>query len=427
MARSWRWLVFLQTLLCIVGSSTLAFAQTGKNSAAILGLDSDDAERQADALSSALRTRARAQPGWTISDNTDSIALVTAALRCPAHPDATCEKHIGEQLKTEKFMWGTVKRVGPGQLAVEVHYWQRGKADSSVKEIVPDSVKDANDPAAKTAASHIFEKLTGATPIAATLTVKAGEGQGSVFVDDEAKGSLTNGTAKIDVTPGTHVVEVRSPGFMPSKQTVTVAASSDTPVTLTLVAAAAAQNTPPTTEPPPVAPSRAGKGRTIVGVALIGLGVVAEGIAGYEGLRFLSNAGTWNDFKLQGCADKKGLGETGSVSLNGSSVELPGCGVPQAKTHDIACAAPGSPGAASREQCDAYDTANGSIAPGFIFMGAGVVLAVSGIIVLVTAPKDAEDPDVTTSTKTAAAKKIMPQIVPIVGPNTAGVSAGFSF
>ncbi|MEO8798158.1 MAG: PEGA domain-containing protein [Polyangiaceae bacterium] len=427
MARSWRWLVFLQTLLCIVGFSTLGFAQTGKNSAAILGLDSDDAERQADALSSALRTRARAQPGWTISDNTDSIALVTAALRCPPHPDATCEKRIAEQLKTEKFMWGTVKRVGPGQLAAEVHYWQRGKADSSVKEIFPDSVKDANDPAARAAASHIFEKLTGATSIGATITLKAGEGQGAIFVDDEAKGTLTNGTAKLDVTPGTHTVEVRSEGFMPSKQTVTVAASSDTPVTLTLVAAAAAQNTPPPIEPPPVAPSRAGKGRTILGVALIGLGVVAEGIAGYEGLRFLSNAGTWNDFKLQGCAGNKGLGETGSVAIDGTTADLPGCGTPTGTKHEIACAAPGSPGAASSDQCNAYDTAKGSIAPGFIFMGAGIALAVSGVIVLVTAPKDAEDPSVTTSNKTAATKKIMPQILPIVGPNTAGVSAGFSF
>ncbi|HEX7663275.1 MAG TPA: carboxypeptidase-like regulatory domain-containing protein [Polyangiaceae bacterium] len=430
MARSWRWLVFLQTFLCIVGVSSVGFAQqTGKTSAAILGLDSDDAERQADALSSALRTRARAQAGWVISDNTDSIALVTAALRCPAHPDATCEKHIGEQLKTDKFMWGTVKRVGPGQLAAEVHYWQRGKADSSVREIFPDSVKDATDPAVKAAASHIFEKLTGATPLGGTVTVKAGEGSGAVFVDDEAKGTLTNGSAKIDVAPGQHTIEVRAEGFMPSKQTVNVTASADTPVTLTLVPAAATANPPPPVEPPPVAPSKGGSGRKILGFALIGLGVVSEAIAGYEGLHFLSNAGTWNDFKLQGCAGNKNIGEHGIVATdgNGGTADLPGCGTPTGTKHEIACANPGGPGSASVDQCNAYDSAKGSIAPGFIFMGAGVALAAAGVIVLVTAPKDAEDPNVTTSSKTAQQKKIAPQVLPLVGPNSAGLSAGFSF
>ncbi len=118
----------LQALLVVLGLSTRASLNKDqcRNSP---GLDSDDAERQADALSSALRSRARLQPGWTVSDNTDSIALITAApLRCPSHPDATCEKHIGEQLKTDKFFWGNVHKVGPGQLSAEVHYWQRGKA-----------------------------------------------------------------------------------------------------------------------------------------------------------------------------------------------------------------------------------------------------------------------------------------------------------
>ena len=68
-----------------------------------------------------------------------------------------------------------------------------------------------------------------------------------------------------------------------------------------------------------------------------------------------------------------------------------------------------------------------SFAPGFIFMGAGVALAAAGVIVLVTAPKDAEDPNVTTSSKTAQQKKIAPQVLPLVGPNSAGLSAGFSF
>ena len=384
-------------------------------SAAILGLDSDDAERQADALSAALRTRARAQPGWIISDNTDSIALVTAALRCPSHPDATCEKHIGEQLKTDRFFWGNVRRIGPNQLAAEVHYWQKGKPDSSVREIFPDSAKDATDPATKAAAAHIFEKLTGATPPGGTLTVTAGTGEGAVLVDGEQKGSLDHGVAHIDLAPGTHEVEVRSSGFMPSKQSVTVVAGNEAQVSMTLVPVAAPPNVPhhDDTQPPPETGGGHGKGRMIVGLALIGLGVIAEGVAGYEGLRFLSNRSTWNDYQITSCAQASPAGT--------SEGGLAGCqGV--TSRHDIGCPANGMRGApfATADQCDAYDSAKGAIAPGFIFAGAGVVLAGAGAVILLTAPSSSE---------TAASGKASttPKITPLVGPNVAGMSAGFEF
>ncbi|MEO7112440.1 MAG: PEGA domain-containing protein [Polyangiaceae bacterium] len=413
MARSWRWLVALQALLLVLGLSTRASAQQ-KTNAAILGLDSDDAERQADALSAALRSRARMQPGWTISDNTDSIALVTAALRCPSHPDATCEKHIGEQLKTDKFFWGNVRRIGPGQLSAEVHFWQRGKPDSSVKEIFPEATKDATDPNARLAATHIFEKLTGATPLNGSVTIKAGEGEGAVIVDGEQKGSLDHGTTKLDLAPGTHTIEVRASGFEASKQTVNVVASNDALVTMTLVPVAVAPSVPhrDDTATPPDASQAHGKGRLIVGLALIGLGVVAEGIAGYEGLQFLSNRSTWNDFKDKGCAAGVQVGQMGDTQ-NGSR---PGCGLSSGgNVHDTLCTQSlnGSAG------CQAYDSAKSSIAPGFIFASAGVVLAGAGVIVILTAPKNSEGPPPPQAGK--------PTFLPLVGPTVAGMSVGVPF
>lgn len=416
MARTWRFFVALQTLLLLVAFAGPSFAQQ-KTSAAILGLDSDDAERQADGLSAALRARARAQSGWTISDNTDSIALVTAALRCPSHPDATCEKHIGEQLKTDRFFWGTVRRIGPGQLAAEVHYWQKGKPDSSVREIFPDSAKDASDPLMKTAASHIFEKLTGSAPLGGTLTVKAGDGEGAVIVDDEQKGSLDHGVAHIDLPPGQHTVEVRSSGFMPSKQTVTIVAGNEAQVSLTLVPVAAPPVVPhkDDTQPPPEASSGHGKGRTILGIALIGLGVVSEAIAGYEGLSFLSNRSTWNGYQPAQCDQKTPVGQ--STMVNGTAI--PGC-EGQVTRHDIGCTGAARGGAfATADQCDAYDSAKGAIAPAFIFAGAGVVLAGAGAVILLTAPKSSESAPPPTASR--------PQILPMVGPNVAGMSAGFQF
>ncbi len=415
MARSWRWLIALQALLVVLGLSTRASAQQ-KTNAAILGLDSDDAERQADALSSALRSRARLQPGWTVSDNTDSIALVTAALRCPSHPDATCEKHIGEQLKTDKFFWGNVHKVGPGQLSAEVHYWQRGKPDSSVKEILPESIKDATDSNARLAASHIFEKLTGSTPLNGTVTIKAGDGDGAVIIDGEQKGSLDHGSTKLDLPPGAHTIEVRASGFEASKQTVNIIASNEALVTMTLVPVAAAPPVPhrDDTQPPPETTSH-GKGRLIVGLALIGLGVVAEVIAGVEAASYYSNKSTWDGYTSQGCASGTPTGVLGPTPKG----QLVGCGVPVATRHDIACASPGMPGAASSAQCSAFDKANGAVAPGIIFASAGVVLAGAGVIVILTAPKNSEGPPPPQAGK--------PIFLPIVGPTVAGMSVGVPF
>ncbi len=420
MARSWRWLFALQALLLVFGLSTRASAQQ-KTNAAILGLDSDDAERQADALSSALRTRARQQPGWTISDNTDSIALITAALRCPSHPDATCEKHIGEQLKTDKFFWGSVKKIGPGQLSAEVHYWQRGKPDSSTKEIFPESIKDANDPNARTAATHIFEKLSGAGPLNGSVTIKAGDGDGAVIVDGEQKGSLDHGTAKLDLPPGSHSIEVRASGYEASKQTVTVVASNEALVTMTLVPVAAPPPVPhkDDTAPEDQASSGHGKGRLIVGLALIGLGVVSEVIAGVEAISFYSNKSTWDGASTAGCSSGTALGTLGPT--NSKYGDLTGCGTPgeTVTRHQILCTTPGIAGAATQDQCNAYDKAKSAIAPGFIFASAGVVLAGAGVIVILTAPKNSEGPPPPQAGK--------PIFLPLISPTMAGMSVGVPF
>jgi hypothetical protein len=310
-----------------------------------------------------------------------------------------------------------VKRIGPGQLSAEVHYWQRGKADSSVKEIFPESVKDASDSNARLAASHIFEKLTGSAPLNGTVTIKAGDGDGAVIIDGEQKGSLDHGTTKIDLPPGAHTIEIRASGFDPSKQTVNVIASNEALVTMTLVPTATVPIVPhkDDTAPPPPEASH-GKGRLIVGLALIGLGVVAEVIAGVEAASYYSNKSTWDGYSSIGCASGTALGALGPTPKG----QLTGCGTPVAASrHDIACANPGIPGAASSAQCSAFDKANGAIAPGIILASAGVVLAGAGVIVILTAPKNSEAP--------AASQAGKPVFLPLIGPTMAGMSASVPF
>ncbi|MEO8877269.1 MAG: hypothetical protein ABI461_16870, partial [Polyangiaceae bacterium] len=236
------------------------------------------------------------------------------------------------------------------------------------------------------------------------------------------KAALDHGSTKIDLPPGSHTIEVRSSGFEPSKQTVNVVAANEALVTMTLVPVAAAPVVPHKDDTTVQPTSSHGNGRTILGLALIGLGVVAEGIAGYEGLSFLSNRSTWQDYQSGGCATGVALGGTGSATINGKVVQVPGCGLPNTGTkHDIACTKPNSPGAAMQNQCDAYDSAKSAIAPAFILASAGVVLAGAGVIVILTAPKNSEAP------ASANADVGKPHFAPLIGPGLAGMSAGFTF
>ena len=62
----------------------------------VLGIDSDDAEDQADALTLALRSRVRSAPGWSLQETQHTLSMWTAALRCPQRPDAACLARIGD-------------------------------------------------------------------------------------------------------------------------------------------------------------------------------------------------------------------------------------------------------------------------------------------------------------------------------------------
>src|SRR4051812_11860690 len=130
-----RWVAFVVVLIAVV-SMVPRTARADNSSAhsvavAVLALDSDDAEEQADALTGALRAKIRNSQGWALVETQQSLGMLTAALRCPGKPiPADCEQRISEHLKTDRFIFGYVSK-GPqaGQVTVEVHLYQKSKPD----------------------------------------------------------------------------------------------------------------------------------------------------------------------------------------------------------------------------------------------------------------------------------------------------------
>src|SRR4051794_1055170 len=161
---------------------------------AVLAFDSEDAEEQADAITGAVRSRIRAAQGWSLIETTQSLGMMTAAFKCPSRPPPDCQQKIAEQIKAERYIFGFVAK-GPtaGSVTAEIHLYQKGKADTVLKETYADNLKDSNDDTLRKIAARIVERLGGTA--VGVIVVRSSDQTGDVVVDGEKHVPLDKGTA----------------------------------------------------------------------------------------------------------------------------------------------------------------------------------------------------------------------------------------
>ena len=271
-------LLLLSIAVSIVAMSRIARADPpGAHTVpvAVLAFDSDDAEEQAEAITGAIRSRVRAAQGWSLIETTQSLAMMTAAFKCPSRPTPECQQKIAEQIKAERYIFGFVAK-GPtaGQVTVEVHLYQKGKSDTPLKEQYADNLKDPNDDTLRKIAARIVERLGGSA--VGVIVVRSSDQTGEVVVDGEKHVPLEKGTARIELAAGGHSVEVAPTGGTSIKRNVLVTAGRETVVEFAPAAV---------TEPP----SAGGKTNTrkIIGGATMGVGVVLGAVAVVQLVRYL--------------------------------------------------------------------------------------------------------------------------------------------
>jgi len=238
---------------------------------AVLAFDSEDSEEQADALTAALRSRIRSAPGWSLIETTQSLGMLTAALKCPSRPTPECQQKIAEQIKAERYIWGFVAK-GPqqGQVTAEIHLYQKGKADTVLRESYADNLKDGNDDTLRKIAGRIVERL-GGTAVGIVI-VRAGDQAGDVVVDGDKRVPLKEGTARIELAAGGHSIELAAASGTSTKRNVLVTAGRETVVEFT---GAAPGPTEPSSERPFPTRKVIGGATMALGVGLGVLGVVS--------------------------------------------------------------------------------------------------------------------------------------------------------
>jgi hypothetical protein len=173
---------------------------------AVVGIDTDDADDHAEAFTGALRSRLRNTAGWRLAEGEQTLSLLTAALRCPKPPDAACEQKIAEQLKVDRFVWGTARKAAGKKITVELHAYRKGVPAVVASESYADNLKDQNDDALRQIAYTLFQKVVGSSN--AWVTIKAGNAAGHVSVDGGAKVPFEKGILRTAVEPGARKLEV---------------------------------------------------------------------------------------------------------------------------------------------------------------------------------------------------------------------------
>ena len=360
-----------------------ASAATPSGTFAVLGLDSDDeaTEQQADALTGALRARARGFGSLELSDNTSSLEIVIAALKCPPKPDAACLTRIADHLKVDRFLYGWVGKGGPHAVTAEIHMWTRGKPDASTKVTFADNLKGADDETLRGVAGRALDKLFGIAP-SGILTVHAGDGEGAVLVDGQQQATLTNGGAVVELRPGTHTIEVRVPGYETATRQLDVPPESNLDLTLPLHTAVLTKERKP---------SHPVSTRTLIALGTMGAGVVVGVIGTIEAVHFLSlQSDNETDHKTLGAQD---FCNPAAPHTSGDA--------------DIA--------AACQRVQDAKSARTAEIV---LYSVAGALLVTGGVIRLT---------DSSSSSSKTSSGRLAPHVVPYAGPREAGLDLSLKF
>ncbi|NOU30329.1 MAG: hypothetical protein HOO96_20695 [Polyangiaceae bacterium] len=367
-------MVALGTVLC--ASPGIARAEApgpGASAVHVVGMDTDDADEQADAFTAVLRARLKEMPGFSLGDSQQALGMLTTAMKCKGkQPDGDCEQKIATQLSAERFIWGTVQK-SKGQATVELHLFRRGKGSSPpVRETYPDSLKDPRDPALQKLVGNLLGQLLGVpTAQPATARIRANNYDCPVAVDGERKGELDHGALQVEVGPGPHTFELLKP-CVTVKKTVTISAGGSALVDLSGA----------TTTPPKETGGSGTNVRPIVGWSLVGVGAASMAFSSYFGIRYLNNRSEAQDKWAAVPNDNKKVFV--GVSADGSSFDAGRC--------SSAAAKPATGAATDRSLCDANTNATTNSTVFWVASSVGAAMVIGGVIVLVTGDKEDKQP-----------------------------------
>ncbi|NUQ78434.1 MAG: hypothetical protein HUU21_33305 [Polyangiaceae bacterium] len=200
----------------------------------VIAIQTPDADDQAEALTKALRAAMKNLEGWSMAEGDYSLEVLTISLKCVEPPDAACQSRIADQIKTDRFVWGIIKKKG-NNVVGDIHLWTRGQGTTKTTVEYSANLTEPNDEALRRIARSTLDELTGGPP-KGTVHVKAGKDVGGqVFINDKPVGALVGGEGKFPFPAGQHKVVVKAPGYSSVESPVSIKPQATSEVVVTLV------------------------------------------------------------------------------------------------------------------------------------------------------------------------------------------------
>jgi hypothetical protein len=228
--------------LTSIGATALA-DEPGPNALPItvIAVQTADADDQAEALTKALRNSVRQSLGWSLGEGDYSLEVIALSLKCAEPIDASCESRIADQIRADRFIWGSINKKGP-QVAGDLHLWVRGKGSTKIPLGYSANLTEPNDDALKKISNDAIGQLTGGPP-SGSVNVRAGNLPGQVFIDGKPVGAIAPAGGTFSLPAGQHTVAVRAQGYSEAQSVVQIKPNGTAEVSVTLVAVTAESKT----------------------------------------------------------------------------------------------------------------------------------------------------------------------------------------
>lgn len=375
----------------------------------VLEIATDDADDQAKALTQAIRSRVKASPQFALAEQSVSLQVLLLALKCPDVPDAPCQDKIAGKIKSEKYIWGTMKK-GPNKTVVaDLHFYVKGRPDQRQQFSFPDTMTDAIDPQMQKQAESMFLRITQFGRVGVVKLTMETPTDGEVFANGQSIGAITAKDHEYTLPVGETLFEVRSGGKVIARGQGSVLATAATELKLAEVKE---KSDAPGTKP--AAQTAVPAWKRPVAFGAMGLGAVALGFTAFRGIQNL----TFDDPQFSAYRDSEKIAGTGDPSAAASKdacVQARG---------GLRASRPGAPEVGYvRGKCDEADSRR---TQQLIFGIAGGVLAIAGGALYYTTLGDKGGG--TASAKQAdKPKRVSVDVTPITSPTYNGVALTGAF
>ncbi len=355
----------------------------------VLAFSSNDAVDEAGALTDAFKHAIIGAPGVVDHGKNHALEAVALTAGCDDPMAASCAPKIANEIKHDKFIYGTVKKTPPNKITATLTYYNAGQVKTVAKTYDAGPVaKDGMSPELKKIALEALFSMMGGAPkgkVEITVNGPAANENGELFENGQSLGLVTAGKGQVELPSGSHTLELRVKGY-----------ASTTGVVEVNPAGASLQLAPVRLEP-----SKPIDWQLYGGIAAVGVGLVFVGL-GVSSSLDVKNAqdnATFTNYRQRWPASE---GDTCARAREGK--ESP------TGTTDTKIAA---------DVVKVCDDAASSQRAQFIWYGLGGALVAGGAILIITDKGVAKEGDKTTSDKTA---RVRMELRPVVTPTFSSLS-----